>query len=93
MKLIDKFAKAGEPIQFSVIGIVVLLAALTNIEEVRLGLKPYIILIGIGLFLFATLGFVLNQRQINIDSAKRKEDFEAMLARHDKMLAPFRKKK
>lgn len=91
-QLIDKFAKYGEPLMFFIIGILLALSIGSSIESVRLGLRPYIIPLGIMLAIFATVGFVLNNRKINLDSAKRKADFDAMLARHDAMLKSFRKK-
>lgn len=91
-QLITRFAKVGEPLMFFIIGILLALAIGSNIEPVRLGLKPHIVWIGIVLFVFATIAFVLNNRKINLDSAKRKADFEAMLKRHDEMLKPSGKK-
>lgn len=90
--LIDKYAKYGEPLMFFIIGILLLLSIGSSIEPVRLGLRPYIIPVGIVLAVLATIGFVLNGRKIKQDSAKRKSDFDAMVARHDEMLKPFRKK-
>lgn len=91
-QLIDKYAKFGEPLMFFIIGILLLLSIGSSIEPVRLGLRPYIIPVGIVLAVLATIGFTLNNRKINQDSAKRKSDFDAMVARHDAMLKPFKKK-
>lgn len=91
-QLIDKFAKYGEPLMFSVMGFILVLCIMSMVPELILLLKPYIIWIGIVLFILATVGFILNTRKIELNSAKRKADFEAMVARHDKMLRPFKKK-
>lgn len=86
MKQFDKFAKFGEPLMFIVLFVVLLLAFASNIEELRLWLKPNIIAVCIILGVLSLVGFILNSRKIKLDSIERKARFEAMLTRHDEML-------
>ena len=91
MKAINSLAKLGEPIQWSVLVIVLLLALLSNSAEFVEFVKPYILTVGITLIVLVSIGTFLHSRQINLDSAKRKADFESMLERHNAMLRKVKK--
>lgn len=81
--MIDKFAKFGEAIMIAVFGSAFM--AIFIWENSNLP-NWSILYWGIPAIILATIGFILNGRHINNENARRVAEFEAMQARHRKML-------
>ena len=85
--MIDKISGIGEPLMWAVL---VSFFPVILIYENGLLPKETILFWAIPAGIVATIGFFLNSRKIELDSAKRQADFEAMKKRHAKMLEPYK---
>lgn len=78
MKVLDKYAKYGEPLQWAVIGSAIVVCIFGGIMP-----RWAILTWGVCAFIVATIGFFLNDRQIEIQHEARRKEFEKMLAQQE----------
>jgi uncharacterized membrane protein len=88
--MFDKLAKYGEGMLWLVLASMFPVIAIWNGNHMP---KGSILYWGIPALIISTIGFFLNRRQIELDSAKWRKEFDEMNARHEKMLAPFKDKR
>lgn len=85
--MINKLAKYGEPMMWVVLGSIFLVMFIWKALDMP---KGSILYWAIPAGILATIGFFLNGRHIKNETARRRQEFEEMNKRHDKMLERFK---